>query len=261
MFELPTQPSSIELEIANVRAIILMKRDDDDTNREISDNKSEDTRAFTLSSDIEEDDLENQQEVLHPDQPHHHKALQTTRVPLPKKQSRADTVIACTSLPNLRHPAGAISPPLFKLQKSTIDILCKSDVVPAQAPPLPNTGGHQNVPQPKASGDHNIPQHRKQTFEVTKQFIEAIIYTNTPWPIISDEKYSMVDRAWKLAIEAQDRQWALAGAPVGTPTVCQLPCGPSLKIDLQTQEAVTVYSVFCSSFELLMILHPRNIRS
>jgi hypothetical protein len=36
MFELPSQPSSIVLEIANVRAVTLMKQDDDDTDREIS---------------------------------------------------------------------------------------------------------------------------------------------------------------------------------------------------------------------------------
>ena len=44
----------------------------------------------------------------------------------------------------------------------------------------------------------------------------------------------MVEEAWKLAIEAQDRQQALAGAPVGMPSVCQLPGSPFLKIDLQT---------------------------
>jgi hypothetical protein len=41
IIELPTQPSSIALEIANVRAIILMKQDDDDTDREISQNECE----------------------------------------------------------------------------------------------------------------------------------------------------------------------------------------------------------------------------
>jgi len=50
----------------------------------------------------------------------------------------------------------------------------------------------------------------------------------------------MVDEAWKLAIEAQDRQQVLAGAPVGTASVCQLPGGPSLKIVPQTREAVSV---------------------
>ena len=91
--------------------------------------------------------------------------------------------------------------------------------------------------------------------------MEAIVFTKTPWPIISDEKYWIVDEAWKLAIEAQDRQRALAGAPVGTPSVCQLPGGPSLKIDPQTREAVCVYPVFCSSIGLLMILIPKNIDS
>jgi hypothetical protein len=65
----------------------------------------------------------------------------------------------------------------------------------------------------------------------------------------------MVDEAWKQAIEAQDQQRASAGAPVGAPSVCQLPGGPSLKIDLPTREAVSVYSVFCSSIGLMMILN------
>jgi len=58
--------------------------------------------------------------------------------------------------------------------------------------------------------------------------------TKTPRPMISDQKYSMVDEAWQLAIEAQDQQRALAGAPVGVPSMCQLPGGPSLKINPQT---------------------------
>ena len=60
--------------------------------------------------------------------------------------------------------------------------------------------------------------------------------------------YLMVEETWKLAIEAQDRQRALAGAPVGTLSVCQLPGGPSLKIDPQTREAVSLE--FC-----LMLLY------
>jgi hypothetical protein len=63
----------------------------------------------------------------------------------------------------------------------------------------------------------------------------------------------MVDEAWKLASEAQDCQRALAGAPVGTPSVCQLPGGPSLKIDPQIREAVSGNSVLYSSIGLIMI--------
>ena len=210
---------------------------------------------------MEEDDLDNQPENLHLDQARRDKTIRTTRVPLPKTRSRADTVIARTSLPNLRHPAGAIAPPLLKHQKSTINILRESDVLPAQALPLPKTGGDQNVPQPKAGGDHNVPPRQQVTFEVAKQFMDAIIYTKTPWPIISDEKYSMVDKAWNLAIEAQHRLRALAGASVGTPSVCQLASGPSLKIDPQTQEAVCVYYSFYSSIGVTTILNPRNIHS
>jgi hypothetical protein len=60
-----------------------------------------------LSSDIEDDNLDNQQLVLQLGQGPSDKTIQTTRVPTPKKRSRADTVIARTSLPTLRHPDGA----------------------------------------------------------------------------------------------------------------------------------------------------------
>jgi len=36
--------------------------------------------------------------------------------------------------------------------------------------------------------------------------MEAIIFTRNPLPILSDDKYSMVEEVWKLAIEAQDHQ-------------------------------------------------------
>jgi len=253
MFEHPTQPSSIVFEITNVRAIIVMKQHDDHIDWEISNDKCEDPAESTVSSDIEEDDLDIRQEVLHLDQGRRDYTIRTTRVPLPKKQSHADTVIGRAPLPNLPHPGGAIASPLLKPQKSVINISRESDIV--QALPPAKAGGDQNVPQPKAGGDHNVPQHQKAAFEVAKWFMEAIVFTKTPWPIISDEMYSMVDEAWKLAIEAQDQQRALAGAPVGTPSVCQLPGGPSLKIDLHTREAVSVYSVFCSSIGLMMILN------
>jgi hypothetical protein len=71
----------------------------------------------------------------------------------------------------------------------------------------------------------------------------------------------MVDEAWQLALEAQDRQRALVGAPVGTPSVCQLRSGPSLKMDPRTREAVRVYSVFCSSIGLVMKISPKNIHT
>jgi len=233
-----------------------MKQDDNDTNREISDDDSEDPGKSTLSSDIEEDDLQTWQEVIPLDQTRCDRTLQTTRVPLPKKWNCANTVIARTSLPNLPHPARAIEPPLLKCQQSTINISHESEVV--QALLLPKAGGDHNVPQPMASGDQNVPQHHEATLEVVKWFMEAIICTKTPWQIISDEKYSMVDKAWQLAIEAQDRQPALAGAPVGAPSVCQLPSGTSLKIDQETREAVSVYSVCCSSIGLIMILNPKK---
>jgi hypothetical protein len=255
MFELPSQHWSIVLEIANVQAVIVTNQDDDDTEREIT-LESEHAGDSTLPCDIEDDDLDIRQEVLHLDQTHSDKIIRTKRVLLPNTWSRANTVITLTPLPNLRHPVAAIAPQLLKRQKSAINLSPKSDVV--QALPLPKAGGDHTLPQPKASGDHNVPQHQKAYFDVAKRFMEAIVFTKTPWPIISEEKYSMVDEAWKLAIEAQGRQQAIAGSPVGTSSVCQSPSGPSHKIDPQTREAVRVYSVFCSSIGLLMILNPKN---
>ena len=201
-----------------------MQQDDDDNDwEEISNHNSEETGSSTLLSDIEEDELENQQEVLHLDNVRCDQIIRTTRVPLPKKQNHANTVIARTSLPKLHHPAKTMAPPLLKRQKSTINILRESDIVPAQALPLPTAGGDDSDPQPKAGGDHNVRQHQKPTFVVANLFTWAIVFTKTDWPIHSDEKYSMVDAAWQVAIESQDQQRALAVAPVGIRSVCQLP--------------------------------------
>ena len=135
-----------------------------------------------------------------------------------------------------------MAPPLLKCQKSTLlNQFSESDHAPSTLVlPLHKSSGDQNVSQPKISADHIIPQYRQATFEVAKRFMEAIVFTMTPWPIVSNGKYSIIEEAWKLAIEAQDRQQALAGAAVNTPSVCQLPSSPSLKIHLPIREAVNV---------------------
>jgi len=125
-----------------------------------------------------------------------------TRVPLPKNQNRADDDIPRTSLPNLWHPARAIAPPLLKHQKSTINVSRESDIV--QVLHIPKTGGDHNVLQTQVGGDHSVPKYKKVTIEVAKQHMEANVFTKTPWPVISDEKYSMVVKACQLAIEVQD---------------------------------------------------------
>jgi len=56
--------------------------------------------------------------------------------------------------------------------------------------------------------------------------------------MISDKKDLIVDKYWKLAIDGRDRQRMLVAAPVGPPSVCNLPSSPSLKIYLQTQDVV-----------------------
>jgi len=217
-------------------SLISLLMQGDNTDQELSHDKSQDPGESTLSSNIEEDNLDHQQEVLLLGQVRREKSLRTTMVLLSKNWSRADTVIARPPLPNSRNPAGSMAPPLLKRQKSPLlNKLSESDHAPStQALPLCMSSGDQNVPQPKASADQNVPQHEKATFVLVKRFMDAIVFTMTPWPIISDDKYSMVGEAGKPAIEAQDHRRALAGAPVGMPSVCQLPGGASLKIDPQT---------------------------
>ena len=219
----------------------------DETDQEVGDYDNQHTRESTLSSDIEEDDLHHQQWVLRLCQVRQDKSLRNTMVPMPRKQSRTDTVIARPPLTNSHNLPTPMAPPLLNRQKSSLDnTLSESDRAPSTwALVLPNkSSGDPNIPQPKASCDQNVPQHQKATFGVAKRFMEDIIFTKTPWPILSDDKYSVVEDGWKLAIEAHDRQWAVAGAPLGTPSVCQLRSGPSLKVHPQTRAVLSLD--FCS---------------
>jgi len=205
--------------------------------------ESEDTGESNLSSEIEEDYLDHQQEVVHLGKVCQDKLLRSTSVPLPNKQSRDDTFIAHPLFPNSWNAPATMAPPLLKRQNSTLlNKLLESDHAPsARALVLANkSSGDQNALQPKASSDQNVPQNQKATLEVAKRFMQAIVFTKNPWPIISDDKYSMVEEASKLVIEAHDGQQALAGAPVGTPSVWQFPGGLSLNIDPQTREGVSL---------------------
>jgi hypothetical protein len=56
---------------------MLMKQDNDDIDREISNDESQDLGESTLSSNIKEDDLDIRQEVLHLDQARRDKTIQT----------------------------------------------------------------------------------------------------------------------------------------------------------------------------------------
>jgi len=67
------------MEIANVHTIMLMQQDDNDTEWEMSENESEDPGECTLSSNIDDHQLHNHQEVLHPDQACHDTTIQTIR--------------------------------------------------------------------------------------------------------------------------------------------------------------------------------------
>jgi len=164
---------------------------DDETNQEIGDDDSEGTRESTSSSHIKEVNFHHQQEVLQLGQAHWDKSLRTTRVPLPKKLSHADTVIAHPLVPNSGNLSAAMVPPMLKRQKSSLlNKFSESDHASSvRALVLPiKSSRDQNIPQPKATSDQNVPRHQKTTFEVAQSFMEAMVFTNTPWLISSDDK-------------------------------------------------------------------------
>jgi len=151
-------------------------------------------------------------------------------------------VIACPPPPNSRNPAGAIAPPILKCQKSTLlNKLWESDCGSrTQICPLPRSSGEQNHSRPKAGGDRIVPHYQTATFEIAKCFMEAVLVTMTPLALFSDEKWQMVEEAWKLPINAQNRQQELAGTSVGSPSVSEVPSGPSLSINMRTWEDVSL---------------------
>jgi hypothetical protein len=75
MFDLPTKPLRMVLEIGNIHAIYLMREDDADTDQEISLNKSGDRGKSTMSYNINADYFDNLQEVLPLNQMHREKTL------------------------------------------------------------------------------------------------------------------------------------------------------------------------------------------
>jgi hypothetical protein len=141
-----------------------------------------------VSSTIKDDDLDHKQEILHLDRARHDKSLHTIRVPLPKQRSSADSVIARLPHSISQHPPGA-TPPLVKHQKSSLlNQLFKSDRAPSARPlvvPIMSSGD-QNSPQPNTSSDQNVHQHQTATFDVAEMFMEEIVFTKIPWPILSD---------------------------------------------------------------------------
>jgi len=103
---------------------------DVDTNQDIGNDKQEDTRESTLSTDIE-DKASYNLEVLLLGQAHLDKSLQTLGVLQWTKWSCANIVIAFPLLTNSRNPAVAIAPPLLKPRKLTLlNKVYKSDHPP-----------------------------------------------------------------------------------------------------------------------------------
>jgi len=67
--------------------------------------------------------------------------------------------------------------------------------------------------------------------------MKVIVFTETDGLILSNKKYATVGNASQHAFEDQDYEQTLADARVSGTSVCQLPDGESLKIDLQTSKA------------------------
>jgi len=127
---------------------------------------------------------------------------------------------------------------------------------------LRTSSGDRNVSQPKDIADQNVPQHQNATFVVPNMFMDGIIFIMIPSPKLCNDKYSMVEEACKLAIEAPDRRQALAGTHAGARSVCQLPSGPSLEIDPQTRQALSpgfCFMLVSQISNMLLYWHIYNI--
>jgi hypothetical protein len=90
---------------------------DDKTNYKIGDDDSEDTGDSTMSSDIDEENLDNQEDVLHLGQACRGMSFCTTRVQLPKERSHTDIIIARPLLPNSRYLPATMALPQLKHKK------------------------------------------------------------------------------------------------------------------------------------------------
>jgi len=169
---------------------ISLMNQDDDTTPEIGDDNSAETGELTWSSDIEEDYMDHQQEILHLGQLHRGKRLHTMRAPLPKKRSRANTVIARPLLQTSQSLPVAMAPPPLKCQKlSLLYTSSESDHAPStQALVLPKkSSGDQNIPQPKASSDQSLTSASRRTrprhWCFQRSQVETRIFHN-PRPVV-----------------------------------------------------------------------------
>jgi len=161
-------------------------------------------------------------------------------VPRLKKQSCADTVIACHQHSNSRYQSAAMAQ-LLECQKwPLLNKFSDSDSAPSSLMLLlPKSSENQNIPQSKANGYQKVPQCGKATVKEAKRCLEVIVFRKTPGPTLSDDQYPMVEGAGELAIEAPDCQLAFADVPVDTLYLWQLPSLASLEMNPQTGEAVS----------------------
>jgi hypothetical protein len=73
----------------------------------------------------------------------------------------------------LQHPAGAIQLPLLECKKLTLNMLHKSDIVPALVLTHPKAGGDDHVSSLNASGVENVPPLSTSGFENVSKHQEA----------------------------------------------------------------------------------------
>jgi len=135
--------------------MISLVKKDDNTNHEITNDKCDQSRYFTLSFNIAQDDLDDlQNDVLRLSQMCLDELLQTKRVPLQNKQSCADTVIAHPPPPISQISARVMPSQLLICQMLTLfNKECKSDHTPTWVLLLSRSCGVRNVSYTKASGD------------------------------------------------------------------------------------------------------------
>jgi hypothetical protein len=88
-----------------------------------------------------------------------------------------------------------------------------------------------------------VPLHNKAAFDLAKDFLKSVLYTENPWPASQEDELDICDKAWDEALDAMTVQQRAVGALNGMQHVWERPGGPSEHIDALTRGIVSFRSI------------------
>ena len=88
-----------------------------------------------------------------------------------------------------------------------------------------------------------MPLHNKAAFDLAKDFLKSVLYTENPWPASQEDELDICDKAWDEALDAMTIQQRAVGALNGMQYVWERPSGPSEHINALTGGIVSSQSI------------------